>query len=152
MNLANDDDLPETTQARILHSKNKTMTKWFQNKRRPTKRIHEKLETYGAADAWATARIYEHLALRKDYDEKKQAGEEGGDGIGEGPVESNGTNNGHSEQRRMTSAEMQAKLEQRAEAMIARSEERVVDGSKDEREGSLSIVERLGQYIKSFGA
>ena len=129
---------------RILYSKNKTMTRWFQNKKRPTKRLHEKLEMYGAADAWATARIYQHFVLNiKDEEKEANNGAEGND---------------QSKQRRMTSAEIQAELEQRAEKLMARRKKGaygsngIDDGSRGEKGGSLSLMERLGQYIKSFGA
>ena len=128
---------------RILHSKNKTMTRWFQNRRRPTKRIHEKLEIYGAADAWATARIYEHFVLRSKDEEKEVNNEAGRDG--------------QCEQRRMTSEEIQAELERRTENLLMRNKgatgrNRIGDGSRGEKDGSPSLMERLGQFIKSFGA
>ena len=128
------------TTHRILYTKNKTMTKWFNNRRRPTKRIHAKLEIYGAADAWATARIYEHFVLHGKDEEKEAKDEAGGDG----------------KQRRMTSAEIQAELEHRAEKLMMRNKaddsNRVEEESRDEREASPTLMERLGQYIKSFGA
>ena len=131
------------TPHRILYSKNKTMTRWFQNKRRPTKRIHEKLEIYGAADARATARIYEHFVLRSKDAEKEVYNRAGRDD--------------QSEQRRMTSEEIQAELERRAENLLMRNKgatgrNRIGDGSRGEKDGSPSLMERLGQFIKSFGA
>ena len=144
------------TTHRTLYSKNKAMTKWFHSRRRPTKRIHAKLEIYGAADAWATARIYEHFVLHSK-DEKKEAKDDaGGDDNGEVVVESSRGANGQSKQRRMTSAEIQAELEQRAEKLMMRNKangsNRVEEKSRDEREASMTLIERLGQYIKSLGA
>ena len=144
------------TTHRILYSKNKAMTKWFQNKRRPTKRIHDNLEIYGAADAWATARIYEYFVLRSK-DEEEETDEAGSDGLGDGPIEStaSGTNDQRG-QRCMTSAEIRAELKQRAEKLMMRNmandSNGVEEESRDKREASLSLMERLGQYIKSFGA
>jgi len=134
----------------ILHTKNKTRQKWFRSRKRPTTRITKNLEKYGAADAWATARVYKHYVLRMN---KEKASEGGGDGIRNNPRRSDGLG-GQSELHRMASSEMQAELERRAATLYGRKtsgDDMVDEKPSDNAENSVSLIDRVGQYFKSFG-